>query len=171
MENGKQIYSIIQELKTAPLSILDEVIKDVAGTSINEESFQDWKGTNFHFHALIGFILVVCSPIPSVIGSFWVCEWIYLFIFFETKRNKKIGIQLGDCHFARCCFPCYRQMYLESQASKSWDRLLWQLHQFPFVIHSSPLSVNFYYYTRFPSNTHKNWMYCISYYFHIATYP
>lgn len=70
LENGKPIYSIIQELKTAPLSILDEVIKDVAGTSINEESFQDWKGTNFHFHALIRFILVVCSPIPSVIGSF-----------------------------------------------------------------------------------------------------
>ncbi|XP_017623362.1 uncharacterized protein LOC108467276 isoform X1 [Gossypium arboreum] len=45
LENGKPIYSIIQELKTAPLSILDEVIKDVAGTSINEESFQDWKAS------------------------------------------------------------------------------------------------------------------------------
>ncbi|KAK8315619.1 hypothetical protein V6Z12_D01G254800 [Gossypium hirsutum] len=45
LENGKQIYSIIQELKTAPLSLLDEVIKDVAGTSINEESFQDWKAS------------------------------------------------------------------------------------------------------------------------------
>ncbi|XP_022742159.1 uncharacterized protein LOC111293612 isoform X2 [Durio zibethinus] len=45
LENGKSIYNIIQELKTAPLSILDEVIKDVAGTSINEESFQDWKVT------------------------------------------------------------------------------------------------------------------------------
>ncbi|XP_022747732.1 uncharacterized protein LOC111297304 isoform X2 [Durio zibethinus] len=44
LENGKPIYNIIQELKTAPLSILDEVIKDVAGSSINEESFQDWKG-------------------------------------------------------------------------------------------------------------------------------
>ncbi|TYI99000.1 hypothetical protein E1A91_D01G255900v1 [Gossypium mustelinum] len=45
LENGKPIYSIIQELKTAPLSLLDEVIKDVAGTSINEESFQDWKAS------------------------------------------------------------------------------------------------------------------------------
>ncbi|KAB1669206.1 hypothetical protein ES319_1Z066200v1 [Gossypium barbadense] len=45
LENGKPIYSIIQELKTAPLSILDEVIKDVAGTSINEEAFQDWKAS------------------------------------------------------------------------------------------------------------------------------
>ncbi|XVF55320.1 hypothetical protein PTKIN_Ptkin06aG0027800 [Pterospermum kingtungense] len=45
LENGKPIYSIIQELKTAPLSILDEVIKDVAGSSINEESFQDWKAS------------------------------------------------------------------------------------------------------------------------------
>ncbi|KAL4309092.1 hypothetical protein GQ457_01G017570 [Hibiscus cannabinus] len=45
LENGKPIYSIIQELKTAPLSILDSVMKDVAGTSINEDSFQDWKAS------------------------------------------------------------------------------------------------------------------------------
>ncbi|KAE8727272.1 arginine biosynthesis bifunctional protein ArgJ [Hibiscus syriacus] len=45
LENGKPICNIIQELKTAPLSILDEVIRDVAGTSINEESFQEWKAS------------------------------------------------------------------------------------------------------------------------------
>lgn len=45
LENGKPIYSIIQELKTAPLSRLDEVIKEVAGSSVNEEHFQMWKGT------------------------------------------------------------------------------------------------------------------------------
>ncbi|XVF08053.1 hypothetical protein REPUB_Repub06bG0192400 [Reevesia pubescens] len=45
LENGKPIYNIIQELKSAPLSILDEVIKDVAGTSINEESFKYWKAS------------------------------------------------------------------------------------------------------------------------------
>ncbi|KAJ7972522.1 Chromodomain-helicase-DNA-binding protein 4 [Quillaja saponaria] len=43
LENGRPIYSIIQELKTAPLSLLDEVIKDVAGSSVNEEFFQVWK--------------------------------------------------------------------------------------------------------------------------------
>lgn len=48
LENGRPIYSIIQEIKTAPLSILDEVIKNVAGSSVNEESFQAWKGEN-HF--------------------------------------------------------------------------------------------------------------------------
>ncbi|KAE8717077.1 arginine biosynthesis bifunctional protein ArgJ [Hibiscus syriacus] len=45
LENGKPIYNIIEELKTAPLSILDEVIRDVAGKSINEESFQEWKAS------------------------------------------------------------------------------------------------------------------------------
>lgn len=45
LENGKPIYNIIQELKTAPLSRLDEVIKEVAGSSVNEEYFQTWKGT------------------------------------------------------------------------------------------------------------------------------
>ncbi|KAI8009647.1 Increased DNA methylation 1 [Camellia lanceoleosa] len=43
LENGKPIYIVIQELKTAPHSVLDEVVKNVAGSSINEESFQAWK--------------------------------------------------------------------------------------------------------------------------------
>ncbi|GMP50731.1 hypothetical protein CsSME_00017230 [Camellia sinensis var. sinensis] len=43
LENGKPIYSVIQELKTAPHSVLDEVVKNVAGSSVNEESFQVWK--------------------------------------------------------------------------------------------------------------------------------
>ncbi|KAL5809337.1 hypothetical protein ACOSQ3_030028 [Xanthoceras sorbifolium] len=43
LENGKPIYSIIQELKTAPLGILEEVVKNVAGSSVNEGSFQVWK--------------------------------------------------------------------------------------------------------------------------------
>ena len=67
LENGKPIYNIIQELKTAPFSILDEVIKDVAGKSINEESFQDWKGNNLCFTALSRFILVEHSPISSIV--------------------------------------------------------------------------------------------------------
>ncbi|KAJ7977090.1 Chromodomain-helicase-DNA-binding protein 4 [Quillaja saponaria] len=45
LENGRPIYSIIQELKTTPLSLLDEVIKDVAGSSVNEEFFQVWKAS------------------------------------------------------------------------------------------------------------------------------
>ncbi|CAJ1968344.1 unnamed protein product [Sphenostylis stenocarpa] len=48
LENGRPIYSIIQEIKTAPLSILDEVIKSVAGSSVNEESFQVWKESLLH---------------------------------------------------------------------------------------------------------------------------
>ncbi|KAG8374306.1 hypothetical protein BUALT_Bualt11G0118000 [Buddleja alternifolia] len=46
LENGKPIYSIIQELRSAPLSSLDDVIKSVAGSSVNEEYFQVWKGTD-----------------------------------------------------------------------------------------------------------------------------
>lgn len=44
LENGKPIYSIIQEVKSAPLSSLDEVIRDIAGSAINEDFFQIWKG-------------------------------------------------------------------------------------------------------------------------------
>ncbi|KAI4349277.1 hypothetical protein L6164_009886 [Bauhinia variegata] len=50
LENGRPIYSIIQEMKTAPLSLLDEVIKDVVGSSVNEESFQVWKASLLQSH-------------------------------------------------------------------------------------------------------------------------
>uniref|UniRef100_A0A7N0RHM4 PHD-type domain-containing protein n=1 Tax=Kalanchoe fedtschenkoi TaxID=63787 RepID=A0A7N0RHM4_KALFE len=43
LENGSPIYSIIQKLKTAPLNMLDEAIKEAAGSSINEIMFQVWK--------------------------------------------------------------------------------------------------------------------------------
>lgn len=43
LENGKPIYAIIQELKTAPLTMVDEVIRRVAGSAVNEEMFQAWR--------------------------------------------------------------------------------------------------------------------------------
>lgn len=43
LENGRSVYSIVRELKTAPLSVLEEVLKDVAGSAVNEEGFQVWK--------------------------------------------------------------------------------------------------------------------------------
>ncbi|KAL8152623.1 hypothetical protein V2J09_010383 [Rumex salicifolius] len=43
LENGKPIYSIIEELKTSPLGLLENVVKDIAGPSVNELSFQAWK--------------------------------------------------------------------------------------------------------------------------------
>lgn len=44
LENGKPIYSIVEELRSAPLSTIDDVIRAVAGSSVNEEYFQAWKG-------------------------------------------------------------------------------------------------------------------------------
>ena len=43
LENGKPINSIIEELKNAPLSAVNTVIKAIAGSSINEEYYQCWK--------------------------------------------------------------------------------------------------------------------------------
>ena len=56
MENGKSIYRIIQAVKTAPLSRVDEVIKYIAGSSVNEELFQVWKGDT---HGII--IIIMCG--------------------------------------------------------------------------------------------------------------
>lgn len=43
LENGRPIYSIIEELKTAPLGILEEVVTDMAGSSVNPA----WRGDSF----------------------------------------------------------------------------------------------------------------------------
>ncbi|KAJ0704641.1 putative histone acetyltransferase chromatin regulator PHD family [Helianthus annuus] len=45
LENGKPIYSIIQAMKTVPFSTVDEAIRNVAGSSVNEELLQVWKGS------------------------------------------------------------------------------------------------------------------------------
>lgn len=44
LENGNPIYSIIQELRTTPSTMLEEVIRRMAGSSVNEERLQAWKG-------------------------------------------------------------------------------------------------------------------------------
>ncbi|GAB2272475.1 hypothetical protein Dimus_007299 [Dionaea muscipula] len=43
LENGRPIYSIIEQLKTSPPGMLEEVVKDVAGSSFNEGSFNAWR--------------------------------------------------------------------------------------------------------------------------------
>lgn len=66
LENGKPIYSIIQELKTAPLSMIDGVIKDVAGSSINEEFFRVWKASLNQSNALVGADKKSYSELPCL---------------------------------------------------------------------------------------------------------
>ncbi|XP_057534183.1 uncharacterized protein LOC130812654 isoform X1 [Amaranthus tricolor] len=43
LENGRPIYNIIEELKTAPFGLLEEVVTHIAGSSVNQASFQAWK--------------------------------------------------------------------------------------------------------------------------------
>ncbi|CAI0426802.1 unnamed protein product [Linum tenue] len=42
LDNGKPISSVIQEVKTAQLNEVEEVIRDAVGSSLNEEFFQNW---------------------------------------------------------------------------------------------------------------------------------
>ncbi|ESQ45117.1 hypothetical protein EUTSA_v10010118mg [Eutrema salsugineum] len=43
LENGRSVYSIIQELKIAPADVLEECIRKVVGSALSEEGFQAWK--------------------------------------------------------------------------------------------------------------------------------
>lgn len=82
LENGKPIYSIIQQLKTAPLSDLDEVIKNIAGSSVNMECFKAWKASfhqnngvteadeNYHAQLLNHPQSIVSFPVQAVEDSF-----------------------------------------------------------------------------------------------------
>ncbi|CAH9088971.1 unnamed protein product [Cuscuta epithymum] len=45
LENGKPINSIIQELKITPFNHIDQMLKAVAGSSVNEQNLQMWKAT------------------------------------------------------------------------------------------------------------------------------
>ncbi|CAK9176498.1 unnamed protein product [Ilex paraguariensis] len=44
-ENGKTIYSVVQELKSTPQEMLFEAIQNVTGSPINQKNFQIWKAS------------------------------------------------------------------------------------------------------------------------------
>ncbi|CAH8382683.1 unnamed protein product [Eruca vesicaria subsp. sativa] len=43
LENGRSVYNVVQELKTVPVGVIEEVIRKVVGSALNEEGFQAWK--------------------------------------------------------------------------------------------------------------------------------
>lgn len=43
LDCGKSIYSVIQHLQSTPFNLLDEAVRSVAGSSVNEEYLQHWK--------------------------------------------------------------------------------------------------------------------------------
>ncbi|BBH06088.1 Acyl-CoA N-acyltransferase with RING/FYVE/PHD-type zinc finger domain [Prunus dulcis] len=69
LENGRPVYSIIQELKTAPLDSLDEVIRGVAGSSVNEECFCVWKATLHRSDGMAEVDKRPCVKLPKLPNS------------------------------------------------------------------------------------------------------
>jgi len=53
LENGRAVYNIVQELKTAPRDVLEEVIRNVVGSALSEEDLQAWKGDGHVFRLLV----------------------------------------------------------------------------------------------------------------------
>jgi len=53
LENRRAVYNIVQELKTAPRVVLEEVIRNVAGSALNEEGLRAWKGDGQVFSLLV----------------------------------------------------------------------------------------------------------------------
>ncbi|KAL1195853.1 Increased DNA methylation 1 [Cardamine amara subsp. amara] len=43
LENGRAVYNLFTELKLAPVDVLEEMIRKMAGSALNEEGFQAWK--------------------------------------------------------------------------------------------------------------------------------
>lgn len=46
-DNGKSIYSVVQELKNTPQEMLFDVIQNVTGATINQKNFRTWKGNGY----------------------------------------------------------------------------------------------------------------------------
>ncbi|XP_010515870.1 PREDICTED: uncharacterized protein LOC104791636 isoform X2 [Camelina sativa] len=40
LENGRSVYNLVQELKIAPFDVVEDVIRNLAGSALNEDSFQ-----------------------------------------------------------------------------------------------------------------------------------
>ena len=60
-ENGKTIYQIVQELRSAPESLLFDTIQTVFGAPIKQKSFRIWKGNENQFvnHCPLSLISLV----------------------------------------------------------------------------------------------------------------
>nr|KYP74110.1 Chromodomain-helicase-DNA-binding protein 4 [Cajanus cajan] len=154
LENGRPIYSIIQEIKTAPLSILDEVIKNVAGSSVNEESFQVWKGEN-HISLAYKFISNPCMLLLQLAWedtlSIWCLDFSYIYFLFavgsaesllqsngRVQAYKNYGTKLvgmphtkisqsvdGTSHLSSLHVPShYEQQMYMNQTTDEWKRVV-----------------------------------------------
>jgi len=55
-ENGKTIYSVVQELKNTPQEMLFDAIQNVTGSTINQKNFRGWKGNKTRvFFSLLSY--------------------------------------------------------------------------------------------------------------------
>ncbi|KAH0886994.1 hypothetical protein HID58_063090 [Brassica napus] len=64
LENGRAVYSIVQELKTAPHCVFEDVIRNVAGSALCEEGLQAWKGDGQQVSNRVFLTGTVSSNIP-----------------------------------------------------------------------------------------------------------
>lgn len=64
LENGKTIYGLVQEVKSSPFNMLEEVIRTLLGGPISEKHLQVWKGDAYYvvllfFHFFFHFFCVL----------------------------------------------------------------------------------------------------------------
>ncbi|GAA0171408.1 hypothetical protein LIER_25446 [Lithospermum erythrorhizon] len=110
LENGKPIYDIIKELKTTPLSKLDEAIRSVAGSSINEDYYQIWQATLHqrnevatadHYYMPHGVFRSVSSTMMEGYGSPTSYQYInhspHFQNFYMETPEKKRSIKRPNC--------------------------------------------------------------------------
>ncbi|KAL1209962.1 Increased DNA methylation 1 [Cardamine amara subsp. amara] len=68
LENGRAVYNIVQELKTAPRDGLVEVIRNVAGSALNEEGLQAWKASFKESNSMSGRNNIMEYSLVSYLG-------------------------------------------------------------------------------------------------------
>ncbi|KAL6998315.1 hypothetical protein U1Q18_008440 [Sarracenia purpurea var. burkii] len=104
LENGKPIYSVIQELKTAPLSVLDDVIKNVAGSSVNEESFLVWKASLQQNGDVVKGVKKHHTKVPRIHNSAIRPSFSFSSSFLQQKKAAEGGTKKRDNDLHRLLF-------------------------------------------------------------------
>ncbi|WCJ28267.1 Acyl-CoA N-acyltransferase with RING/FYVE/PHD-type zinc finger domain [Euphorbia peplus] len=104
LENGKPICSIIQELKSAPFKSMDEVIKDVAGSAINDGCFQVWKASLHQRSGTVEPYRKCCSRLPYIPHSNGSC----------FEQGSEENCYASSSSFMYNSHPFRHQKYMET---------------------------------------------------------
>lgn len=73
------MYGLVQEVKSSPFNMLEEVIRTLLGGPISEKHLQVWKGDAYYLVLLLYHFLFIFCVLPFLFANF---DDMYFLFFF-----------------------------------------------------------------------------------------